>query len=340
MTHELRDDRFLLTMPSGIAALVSTRGAALVALAIPDRNGVFADVVLGYDTVADYAANTGFYFGATIGRVANRVDGATFELDDAQIHITRNHGARSLHGGEDEAFDRVVWSASHVKGEASDAVVLRHTSHDGAEGYPGSVDATVTYTLLDSALRIEWHVTVGGRTPLNLTNHAYWNLAGAGHSTVLGHELLLAAPSYTPVRADLIPTGAFAPVAGTPLDFRTTRRIGERIESLGNGPHDGYDHNLVFDATRDVAESVARLRDPGSGRVLEMFTDDPGVQLYSGNFMTSTRGKGGIPYGWRSGLCLEPRAPPDAIHHPAFGSIIVEPGVDYRRAVTFRFSAD
>lgn len=334
------DERFLLTARSGVSALISTRGATLVALTIPDRNGEFADVVLGYDTVAEYVANTGFFFGATIGRVANRIAGAAFVLDGAEIRVTPNDGANCLHGGAGESFDVVAWSATRTSSAGADVLRLRHTSRDGADGFPGEVDVTTSYTLLDAALRIEWEATVDRRTPLNMTNHTYWNLAGAGHRTILDHELRLVAPRYTPVDEELIPTGEMASVEGTPFDFSTAHPIGERIGDLGTEPHSGYDHNFVFDPDRAVAAPVARLRDPGSGRVLEMYTDQPCVQFYSGNFMTPTNGKGGELYGWRSALCLEPQAPPDAVHQPTFGSIIVDPGEVYRRSVTFAFSVD
>jgi aldose 1-epimerase len=337
----IRDQRFLLVAPSGIAALVSSWGANLIALSMPDRNGRFADVVLGFDTAADYLAQANIYFGCTVGRVANRIRGAEFRLGAIDFHLARNDGPHHLHGGATRSFDRVDWSAQRVAAADGEAVSFRYVSPDGEEGYPGTLDTTVTYTLTRSdELRIDYLARTDRTTPVNLTNHTYWNLARAGHPTVLDHELQVHADLYTPTDLDLIPLGSIEPVAGTALDLRKPATLGARIAELEPGGGRGYDHNYVLPEGRPLTEPVARLRDPASGRVVEVITDQPCLQVYSGNLMVPTVGKGGVPYPRRSAVCLEPQATPDAVHNPAFGSILLEPGDTYRRSITFRMRRD
>lgn len=337
----IRDRRFLLLAPSGIAALVSSWGANLVALSVPDRAGRFADVVLGFDTAAEYADQANIYFGCTVGRVANRIRGATFPLGEREIRLTHNHGAHHLHGGGTRSLDRVEWAAERVASPDGEAVAFRYLSPDGEEGYPGDLDTTVTYTLTPAdELRIDYVACTDRTTPVNLTNHTYWNLAGAGHPTVLEHELQVQADRYTPTDLELIPTGEIVPVNGTAVDLRHPAALGARIAELEPGGGRGYDHNYVLPESRSVTVPVARLRDPASGRVVEVLTDQPCIQVYSGNLMTPTVGKGGVPYPWRSAVCLEPQGAPDAVHHPRFGSVLLEPGDIYRRSITFRLTTD
>lgn len=331
--------RFFLWSPSGISAVVSSHGARLVSLIAPDREGRFADVVLGYDCRAGYVANADMYFGATVGRVAQRIRGARFTLDGVEYELAANNGANHLHGGATRSFDKVDWRASSRLGAAGPEVEFRHVSPHLEEGYPGSVEAVVTYRLsAEGELQIDYLATSDRRTPVSLINHAYWNLAGAGAGTVLDHELTIWADRYTTTDANLIPTGEVAHVEGTPLDFRSPAVIGDRIDELDQTG--GYDHNLVLSEQRPADGLAARLRHPSSGRVLEIRTGRPCIQLYSGNLMHPSEGKMGVHYGVRSGLCLEVQAYPDAIHHPSFESIVLEPGSTYRETTGHLFAVD
>jgi aldose 1-epimerase len=331
--------RFLLSSPSGVSAVVSSHGGTLVALVAPDRHGGFADVVLGYDCRAEYVANSDMYFGATVGRVAQRIRQARFSLDGVEYSLAANNGRNHLHGGEARSFDKVNWHASARRTPAGDEVELTHVSPHLEEGYPGRVEATVTYRLTpDGEIQITYVATTDRRTPISLTNHSYWNLAGAGSATILDHELTVWADRYTPPDDELIPTGQVREVDGTPLDFRSPTLIGDRIDSLARTG--GYDHNLVLSADRPADGLAARVRHPASGRVLEIRTAQPCVQLYSGNLMRTTVGKLGVHYGRRSALCLEPAGYPDAVHQPAFESVILEPGVTYRQTTSYRLLVD
>ena len=341
MSDSLRDQRFLLLAPSGITALLSAWGANLVALTMPDRDGRFADVVLGFDTPAEYAANRGFYFGCTVGRVANRIKGAAFSLDGVDHRLAANDGPNHLHGGPDRSFDRVEWSARRVASDEGQAVEFGYVSPDGEEGYPGTLDTRVRYTLTrGDELRIDYIARTDRTTPINLTSHTYWNLAGAGSPTVLDHELIVDADRYTPADDELIPLGTLGPVDGTPLDLRRPTRIGARIAELDATGAAGYDHNLVFREGRSVAEPAATLRDPASGRVVEMFTSQSCVQVYSANFLGDTPGMGGAIYRRRSAICLEPQVAPDSVHNPQWGPIFLRPGETYRHAITYRLTTD
>ncbi len=330
--------RFFLWSPPGISAVVSSYGAALTSLLAPDRIGRFADVVLGYDRRADYVANGDMYFGCTVGRVAQRIKGASFTLDGVDYTLAANNGRNHLHGGAARSFDKVNWRASSRSGPEGPEVEFRHVSPHLEEGYPGEVKAVVTYRLTtDGEMQIDYLATTDRRTPVSLINHAYWNLAGAGAPSVLDHELTIWADRYTPTDSELIPTGELLEVKGTPLDFQSPAVIGDRIGRLNETG--GYDHNLVLSDQRNRDGLAARLRHPSSGRVLEIRTGRPCIQLYTGNLMHPSSGKFGAEYAVRSGLCLEVQAYPDAVHHPCFESVILEPGSTYRETTRYRFLA-
>lgn len=329
-----------LESAGGIVARLTDFGATLVALELPDGAGGRVDVVLGYDDVSGYESPDNQYFGCTVGRVANRTAQGRFELDGRTYELACNDGRHHLHGG-DVGFGRRMWQGEFVEGEGGLGVRFTRTSPDGEEGYPGNLACTVTYTLDDSGeLRIEYLATTDAPTPVNLTHHSYFNLAGAGSATILDHELRIAASRYTPVDEGLIPTGELAPVAGTPLDFTTATAIGERIAALVGGPTLGYDHNYVLDREEGTAPDelvrAAVLVHPASGRGLEVWTTEPGLQFYSGNFLKGQAGKGGRVYELRGALCLEAQNFPDAIHHEGFPSPVLRPGDEYRQTTIYR----
>lgn len=336
-------EAIVLTNDHGVSARILTYGATLQSMSGPDRSGRVADVVLGYDDVSDYERHPN-YFGVTVGRYANRIAGGRFSLDGRTYQLPLNDTTNSLHGGG-QAFDKAVWRVVSI-GSGDDArVVLAHTSPDGDAGYPGRLDATVTYSLDDTgALTITFDATTSAPTIVNMTNHAIFNLAGEGApGGVEGHQLTIPAAHYTPVDAALIPTGELRAVAGTVFDFRTPRVIGEglrdaRDEQIRLGR--GYDHNFALDkGVTDQPELAARLEDPGSGRVLEVLSTEPGVQIYSGNFLDGTLvGKSGHLYRMGDGLALEPQKFPDAPNHPAFVSARVNPGQPYRHVMAYRLT--
>jgi aldose 1-epimerase len=335
------DRRFLLVAPSGISALLSSWGAGLVALNTPDRVGRFADVVLGFDTAAEYAAQSNLYFGCTVGRVANRIRRATFVLDASTYKLAANDGANHLHGGSTRSFDKVEWSAETKMSELGPGVVFRYTSPHLEEGYPGRLDTAVTYTLsAEDELRIDYEARSDRPTPVSLTNHTYWNLSGDGAGTILDHELQLQADRYTVSDGELLPTGEIKSVDGTPLDFREKRSIGSRINELEGTAARGYDLNYVLSGSRSEPVVAARLSDPASGRVVELLTTQPCMQVYSGNLLTPTTGKLGAHYAVRSGMCLEPQGYPDAVNNPSFDSIVLHPGDVYRATTIFRLRLD
>lgn len=325
----------------GMTMRVTDFGCIIVALTAPDREGTYADVVLGYDRLEDYIADRR-HFGAVVGRYGNRIAGGKFTLDGQEYALSVNRPPNHLHGGV-RGFEKVVWESEAVIRKGAAGVKLRYLSRDGEEGYPGNLDATVCYWLTESdELRIEYTATTDRPTPVNLTNHSYFNLAGAGRGDILGHELMLAAGHFTPVDEGLIPTGELRPVAGTPFDFTAATAIGARIEAadeqLRRGG--GYDHNFVFSRWDGKLRPVASLYDPGSGRRMEVLTTEPGVQFYSGNFLDgSDVGKGGQAYGRRCGLCLETQHFPDSPNKPQFPSCILRPDEEYRHVTVFRFSA-
>jgi aldose 1-epimerase len=330
-------DLYTLTNTAGTTARIMTYGAILTELTAPDRDGKMTDVVLGFDNLKDYLAGHP-YFGATVGRVANRIAKGKFTLDDKEYKLATNNGPNALHGGL-KGFDKVVWKAEPVTADGA-AVKFTYVSKDGEEGYPGNLTATVTYTLTnDNALRIDYRATTDKATPVNLTNHSYFNLAGPKSGDILGHELTLKADKYTPVDKTLIPTGEIKPVQDTPLDFRTPHRIGERIDQLKGDPG-GYDHNFVLEHQGKEPALAAVVREPKSGRVMEMFTTEPGVQFYTGNFLDGKQtGKDGVTYKKHGGLCLEAQHFPDSVNHANFPSMILKPGETYRQTTIYKFSA-
>jgi aldose 1-epimerase len=317
-------------------------GGIIVSLAVPDRTGRVDDVVLGFDRLEDYERSSP-YFGAIIGRFGNRIARGRFTLDGRTYTLATNDGHNHLHGGV-KGFDKVVWEVSPFERQDSTGLVLRYTSSDGEEGYPGTVRSTVTYTLTEgNELIFDYEATSDRATPVNLTHHSYFNLAGEGERDVLGHVLTLNANSFTPVDSTLIPTGEIRSVAGTPFDFRAPTAIGARIgqddEQLRYGR--GYDHNFVLDKDPDVPASTtlaARVYEPSSGRVMEVHTTEPGLQFYSGNFLDGTlRGKKGSVYSARSGFTLETQHFPDSPNHPDFPSTILAPGREHRSRTLLRF---
>jgi aldose 1-epimerase len=328
---------FTLTNAAGIEARAITYGAILVSIRTPDRTGAFHDVVLGSDDLDGYLA-TPRYFGAVVGRYGNRIAKGRFSIDGQQYQLTTNNGGNHLHGGV-KGFDKVVWDATLGPERDRAAIVLRYVSHDAEEGYPGTLRATVSYELTDrSELIVDYLATCDRATPVNLTQHSYFNLAGEGRADILGHELMIAADRFTPVDETLIPTGALAAVADTPFDFRVPIAIGARIDAddpqLRHG--DGYDHNFVLHGAEGLRHA-ARVVEPVSGRTLDISTTEPGVQFYAGNQLTGGPGKHGHVYAKRTGFCLETQHFPDSPNHPHFPSTILRPGSTYRSQTVFTF---
>jgi aldose 1-epimerase len=329
---------YTLTNASGTKAKIMTYGAILTELHVPDRDGKLADVVLGFDNLKDYLAGHP-YFGATVGRVANRIAKGEFTLGGKTYKLAVNNGPNSLHGGK-KGFDKVVWEAEPVTVPDAAAVKFTYVSKDGEEGYPGNLTATVVYTLTNNnALRLDYTAKTDKATPVNLTNHSYFNLAGPKSGDILGHELTLNADRYTPADDTLIPTGEIKPVKDTPLDFTKPRKIGERIEQIKADPV-GYDHNYVLNSGGKELALAATVREPKSGRVMEMYTTEPGVQFYTGNFLDGKQtGKDGVVYKKHGGFCLEAQHFPDSVHHDNFPSMILKPGETYKQTTIYKFSA-
>jgi aldose 1-epimerase len=338
MTDGTAVESFTLRNARGVEVRAITYGAIITSLRVPDRAGRFDDIVLGHDDLAAYLRGTP-YFGAVVGRYGNRIAKGRFTLDGKTYTLATNNGPNHLHGGV-KGFDKVVWQGETASTPGGASVTFRYTSKDGEEGYPGTLRAQVTYTLTDRGeLRFEYLATSDKATPVNLTQHSYFNLSG-GARDILGHELTIDASRFTPVDATLIPTGRLAPVSGTPFDFRKPTAIGARIgqddEQLKFGG--GYDHNYVLDRSGAGLVHAARLVDPASGRTLDVQTTEPGVQFYSGNFLDGTiTGRGGIVYKHRSGLCLETQHYPDSPNQPAFPSTILRPGKEYRSMTVLTF---
>jgi len=333
-------DRYTLANAHGVKARLITYGAILTELHVPDKQGKLADVVLGFDNLQSYLDGHPF-FGATVGRVGNRIAKGKFTLEGKEYQLATNNGPNHLHGGN-KGLDKVVWKAESSSGPKEASARFTYVSPDGEEGYPGTLSVAVTYTLTDqNELRIDYSATTDKATPVNLTHHSYFNLAGHDAGDILGHELMIAADRYTPVDAALIPTGKIEPVKGTPLDFTTATPIGKRIGELKGEPG-GYDHNFVLrSGGSNKPVLAARVRDPKSGRVLEILTTEPGVQLYTGNFLDGkNKGKGGAVYRKHQGLCLETQHFPDSVHHPEFPSIILKPGQTYTQTTIHKFSAE
>jgi aldose 1-epimerase len=329
-------DLYVLTDSGGMVAKIMTYGATVTELDAPDRDGTMGDVVLGFDTLSGYLGKEP-YFGAIVGRVGNRIAKGRFTLDGHAYQLATNDGPNHLHGGN-KGFDKVVWNAEVVPGDAP-SVKFTYLSKDGEEGYPGDCNVTVVYTIANSdELRIDYTVATDKDTPVNVTNHSYFNLGGPQNGNILGEVLSLNADRYTVVDSTLIPTGELRPVAGTPMDFRLPTPIGKRIRQVGGNPV-GYDHNYVLNGGGRGLDLVGSVYDPKSGRAMEVSSTEPGVQFYSGNFLDGTiAGKKGVVYGQYWGLALETQHFPDAMNHPNFESDVVKAGHTYRSTTIYRFS--
>jgi len=331
---------YTLRNENGVEARIMTYGGIIQSLKVPDKNGQLGDVVLGYVNLNGYVTNSP-YFGALIGRYGNRIAKGHFTLNGVTYTLATNNGVNALHGGV-RGFDKVVWQAKPGCSELGQMLELTYTSHDGEEGYPGNLKVTALYTLTkDNAIRLDYTATTDKDTVVNLTQHSYFNLAGQGD--ILGHEVYLNANKFTPVDASLIPTGELKPVGGTPFDFRAPTTIGSRIgqadEQLKFG--NGYDHNWVINHPMGELGLDARVTEPTSGRVLEVWSTEPGLQFYSGNFLDGTiTGKGGRVYQFRNGFCMEPQHYPDSPNHDNFPSVVLHAGETYHNIIIYRFSTN
>jgi aldose 1-epimerase len=323
---------YTLTNANGLIAKVTTYGAIITEVHVPDRQGESGDIVLGFDNLEQYLSKHP-YFGATVGRVANRIAKGRFTLDDQNYALAINNGPNHLHGGL-KGFDKMVWQAEP---QAGAAVKFSYTSPDGEEGYPGTLAVAVTMALTDAnELRLDYTATTDKPTPVNLTNHSYFNLASEGN--VLDHEMMIAADHYTPSDRALIPTGEIKPVKGTPMDFTTPQPIGSRFSQLHTKPI-GYDDNYVLNAGEKGLALAGRVYEPRSGRVMEVHTTQPGVQFYTANFLNgSLTGKRGVVYQQHGAFCLETQHYPDSVNQPAFPSVILRPGQTYRQTTVHKFS--
>ena len=332
-------DIYTLTNRNGVEVRITNYGAAVVSLKVPDRDGKFQDVVLGYDSLDGYLANAP-YIGVVVGRYANRIAKGRFSLNGVEYKLAVNNGENHLHGGI-VGFDKVLWNPSPAKAMNRSALRLSYVSADGEEGYPGKLSASVVYTLTNlNELRVDYSATTSKDTVVNLTQHSYFNLAGQGNGDILDHQLMINADSFTPIDAGSIPTGEIRKVKGTPFDFTTPMRIGERInnsdEQLGFGK--GYDHNFVLNGKNGTLRRAARASDPASGRVMEVWTTEPGVQLYTGNFLDGKIGKDGKAYNFRTGFCLETQHFPDSPNQPKFPTTVLRRGARYGTTTVFKFS--
>ena len=328
---------FVLTNDRGMEARITNYGGIVTALMVPDRNGAAGDVVLGRDTLDEYVEENP-YFGCIAGRYANRIDGGRFALSGKVYTLARNDGEHHLHGGV-RGFDKRIWRAEEVREAGGEGVALCRVSQSGEEGYPGTLSARVAYTLTkDNELKIAYSATTDRDTVVNLTHHGYFNLACSGD--ILGHEITIYADRFTPINSGLIPTGELRNVRATPMDFTRPTAIGSRI---GEGDKqlrfgDGYDHNWVLNHGGGWLSLAARVYEPASGRAMDVYTTEPGLQFYSGNFLDgSVTGKGGRAYGHRSGLCLETQRFPDSPNQPGFPSCVLRPGEVYMHQTVFRF---
>jgi len=329
---------FTLGNAGGMQLSVMSYGGAIVSLRVPDRDGNLEDVVLGFDSLDGYLGHT-HYFGAIVGRYANRIGKGRFELGGNRYQLPINDEPHHLHGGT-RGFDRVVWACEPFRDDRGEGLALRHTSPGGDQGYPGTLDVEVRYLLTgNNELEVDYRATTDLPTPVNLTQHSYFNLAGAGNRDILGHQLTIEADAFTPVDCTLIPTGKIVPVADTPFDFRAPVAIGARI-----GDPDpqleytrGYDHNFVLRGKGPGPTHATRVMDPATGRTLDVFTSEPGLQLYSGNQLDGVTGRGGRSYGRHAGFCLETQHYPDSPNRPEFPSTILNPGEEYLSRTVFAF---
>jgi aldose 1-epimerase len=333
---------YTLTNSHGVEVRAMNYGGIILSIRVPDRKGQLGDIVLGHETLEGYIPNPP-YLGAIVGRYANRIANGTFTLDGKKYELPKNDGPNTLHGGATRTFDKVVWDGEPLKGATG--VAFSYVSKDGEEGFPGNLKVKVTYTLTDSnELVIDYEATTDKATPINLSQHSYFNLAGEGNGDILNHEIMINADRFTPVDKNLIPTGELRTVKGTPFDFTTPTRIGARIDEnyeqlvLGHG----YDHNFVINRKSNDSGLVlaARVYEPTTGRVLEVSTTQPAVQFYTGNFLDgSVTGKQGHVYKRRYGFCLETQHYPDSPNHPDFPTTILKPGETFRSKTVFKFSA-
>jgi aldose 1-epimerase len=338
---------YTLKNDAGAEARIMTYGGIVQSLKMPDKNGTLADVVLGFDTLDGYTSASYLkgcpYFGALIGRYGNRIGGAKFTLEGQTYTLATNNNGNMLHGGW-KGFDKVVWTARPMPTTHGPALILTYFSKDGEEGFPGNLEVTAIYTLTDkNALKLEFTAKTDKPTVVNLTHHSYFNLGGQGNGDILGHLVYINANLTTPVDAGLITTGAFADVTGTPFDFRTPTAIGAHINDtntvLQYGP--GYDHNWVINNPPGQLGLQARVKDPASGRVMEVWSDQPGLQFYAGNFLDgSLTGKDGKVYQRRSAFCMEPQHFPDSPNHANFPSVELKPGQVYHNTIIYKFSAE
>ncbi|HWT87751.1 MAG TPA: aldose epimerase family protein [Candidatus Angelobacter sp.] len=335
-------DLYTLKNKNGMQVSITNFGATVVSIMAPDKTGKMADVALGYDDLAGYELNKN-YLGVLVGRYGNRIAHGKFSIDGTEYTLAKNNGDNSLHGGI-KGFNKAMWEAKDVSKGGEAAVEMKYVSKDGEEGYPGNLSVTVVYTLTNkNELKIDYSATTDKKTVVNLTNHTYFNLAGQGNGDILKHELMINADTFTPVDSGLIPTGELKKVEGTPFDFRKATAIGARIDAddeqirLGGG----YDHNFVLNRQKATGLSLAaRVSDPASGRTMEVWTTEPGVQFYTGNFLDgSFKGKGGSVYQKRTALCLETQHFPDSPNHPSFPTTLVKPGEKYHTTTVYKFEA-
>jgi len=326
---------YTLTSSKGLRARITNFGATLVSLEVPDRHGNLADVTLGFDSLDQYV-NPNAYIGATVGRYANRIGNAKFTLGGVEYKLTANEGSHQLHGGK-VGFDKKVWTTREAVAAENEAwVKMTYLSPDGEEGYPGNLRCTVSYILTnDDELRFSYEAQTDKKTVVNLTNHSYWNLGGPDSNNILSHELMVNAGTFTVISKDLIPTGMIASVIDTPLDFTRPRAIGERMRQIGKG----YDHNYVVRGQDKATKFAARVRELSTGRVMEIYTTEPGIQLYTGNYLDgSLVGKGGKAYGRHAAFCLETQHFPDSPNKPQFPSTVLSPGEKHTSLTVHKFA--
>jgi len=326
-------DLYTLTNTNGLKAKITNYGAILVSLEVPDKSGNLADITLGYDTLEEYISDT-CYFGATVGRFANRIAKGKFTLNGVEYTLATNNGPNHLHGGI-KGFNKAIWNADQMQTADSVALRLTYLSKDGEEGYPGNLKCTVIYTLTnDDELKVSYEAETDKATVINLTHHSYFNLAGHDSGDILAHELTLNADHFTPVDENLIPTGQIKSVKGTPMDFTEPFLVGARIAQVDSG----YDHNYVINNGDGSLTFAARVYEPRTGRVMEIYTTEPGIQLYTGNFLDGVKGKADAVYNKHNALCLEAQHFPDSPNKPQFPSVILEPGEKYTQLTVHKFS--
>ncbi|MFO0865889.1 MAG: aldose epimerase family protein [Gemmataceae bacterium] len=330
---------YTLKNASGAYVKISTLGATLVDIVVPDKDGKLGSVVLGFDSAEGYLSDANQYFGCTTGRYANRIGKGKFKIDGKEYQLATNNGPNHLHGGVKRSLDKVLWKASPIGGSQ---LMMAYSSPDGEEGYPGKLDITVMFNWSDkNALTIEYAAKTDKATPVNLTNHSYFNLSGPGSKTVLDHKLLVNADKFIPTDDTLIPTGQSKSVQGTPLDLRKMTRLGDGIDELAKTPNIGYDHTLIVNQKKaGVLTLAAKLVDPASGRSLTVSSDQPGIQVYTGNFLKGQKGAGGLTYPQRSAVCLETHLAPDAVNQPILGDGILKPGETYKHVCIYDFGVE